>query len=112
MALTLSPENVLNANEEDLPLGMLTITPGALELFETYGSHGQLYLAYCLKRHITGDWGNVDQEDWQTNDDSRATGGRILSSYILDPNMATTTKIWIITEADRSSTTILLPSEY
>ena len=61
-----------------------------------------------LSRHSRGDWGDVDPEDRTANDTCLRTGGRILSSYRLD----TETKVWVITEADRSSTCILLPEEY
>ena len=108
--ITLMPE--IQERDIDLPLGLVTMTPGAQDLFEAYGSLGSLFLAYCLKRHMTGNWGNVDKEDWETNDDALATGGRILSAYILDEDKPQSTRIWIITEADRSVTTILTPDEY
>lgn len=59
-------------------------------------------------RHIVGDWGDVCPQDWNANQDALAFGMRLLSSYV-DRN---DTKFWIITEADRSATTILLPHEY
>ena len=61
----------------------------------------------CLYRHRCGDWGDLDEEDKQTNDYAVEHGERILSAYELFG-----TKIWIITEWDRSVTTILLPDEY
>ena len=61
-----------------------------------------------LARHVVGDWGDLEDEDKQENELSVEQGFRILSAYNLDDN----TKIWIITERDRSATTILLPSEY
>jgi hypothetical protein len=64
--------------------------------------------AALLKRHVTGDWGELDEEDRRENELSVANGFRLLSSYILSSGA----KIWIITEADRSVTTLLLPSEY
>jgi hypothetical protein len=64
-------------------------------------------LAY-IARHAAGDWGEVDREDWRANDRSLRDGSRLLSSYTLPGG----TRIWIITEADRSSTCILLPEEY
>jgi hypothetical protein len=57
---------------------------------------------------MAGDWGDVDADDWKENDHSVKNGYRILSSYV-DRNVE---KFWIITEADRSATTILLPEEY
>ena len=61
-----------------------------------------------LKRHVTGDWGELDEEDRRENEESIVHGLRLLSAYTLSNG----TRIWIITEADRSATTLLLPSEY
>ena len=61
-----------------------------------------------LSRHVMGDWSEMDAEDQQENTLSVARGRRILSSYKLMEGRA----LWVITEADRSVTTILLPSEY
>ena len=84
--------------------GMLRATPGALKAFEA----NREWLIPYLYRHMAGDWGEVDPEDWKLNDDSVEDGSRILSVYRLGNGE----KIWIITEADRASTTILLPEEY
>jgi len=64
--------------------------------------------APCLARHAAGDWGIVNAEDKRLNDRAVRDRGRLLSAYLI----ANGTKIWIITEADRSATTILLPDEY
>ena len=62
----------------------------------------------ALGQHLTTDWGGLELQDWKANDEALEFGGRILSSYRdKDAN-----KFWIITEGDRSSTTILLPQEY
>lgn len=61
-----------------------------------------------LSRHLCGDWGDVPEEDAEANQQALADGGRVLSSYPL----ADGARVWIITEADRSSTTFLLPEEY
>jgi hypothetical protein len=61
-----------------------------------------------LSRHVRGDWGDLSEEDRRENDLSVRQGFRILSAY----NLRTGVKIWIITEADRSATTFLLPDEY
>ena len=61
----------------------------------------------ALRRHITCDWGDISEFDKQTNDDAMKNGERILSAYDLSFG-----RIWIITEWDRKTTTILLPSEY
>ncbi len=62
----------------------------------------------ALARHLHGDWGEVDDEDWQANEVALEEGTRVLSAY----HASSRTKFWIITEADRSLTTILLPSDY
>ncbi len=87
-----------------LPLGQIVATPAALEALAEAGERP----ATLLKRHLTGDWGEVDEHDRRENKRSLEDGCRLLSAYTL----ATGTKLWIITEADRSSTTLLLPSEY
>lgn len=94
-------------NEKSTPLpkfelGRIMITRGAQEVL----SHQDVLTA--LGRHLTGDWGQVGSEDWQENELSLREGFRLLSAYT-DRNGV---KFWIITEADRSSTTVLLPSEY
>ena len=85
-------------------LGRLVATPGALMALKT--AHSSAW--ELLKRHITGDWGDLDAEDKAENELSVREGFRILSSYTLPDG----TKLWIITEADRSVTTLLLPEEY
>ena len=85
-------------------LGRIVATPGALRaLEEARESPGSF-----LKRHVTGDWGEVDEHDRNENELSLAQGFRLLSAYTL----ADGTKLWIITEADRSATTFLLPDDY
>ena len=71
------------------------------------------FVVKSLNRHAKGDWGDVDDEDKQTNDYSLKAGMRVLSAYNDDrfPKHGIAT-IWIITEADRSATTILFPDEY
>ena len=88
---------------EKFKLGMVLATPGAVELSLDY----QIDLVALLYRHVTGDWGDLGKEDKRTNEQSVRFGNRILSSYGEEPQ-----RIWIITEADRSSTTILRPEEY
>lgn len=84
-------------------LGQVVATPGALALLEETNTDGFV----LMHRHQNGDWGCVPPEDAEANEYALVTGCRILSSYLLG-----TDKLWIITEADRSSTTLLLPSEY
>ena len=83
-------------------LGQLFSTPGALEALEF------LEMNEFLGRHARGDWGDCCQQDWQSNDFALLNGGRLFSVYYTSKRV----KIWLITEADRSVTTFLLPSEY
>ena len=85
-----------------LPLGQIVITPGALRVLPENEVHA------ALQRHALGDWGTVGEADWKENDLSVDQGFRVLSAYQTKAG----TKFWIITEADRSSTCILLPEEY
>jgi len=85
-------------------LGQLVATPGALKALEEAGQNPVQFLS----RHQHGDWGNLDEEDEKENEFSVLNDLRILSAYTL----TTGVKIWLITEADRSATTILLPEEY
>ena len=91
--------------------GQILATPGALETLDRLGID-PLYLV--LSRHVLGDWGELCDEDRELNNHSLANGMRIFSSYkLVQPgDDATTETVWIITEADRASTTVLLPSEY
>lgn len=91
------------ANEKFQP-GRIVATPGALAVLEASGEAPFDYLV----RHINGDWGELSAEDIRENELSLIHGFRILSAYTLRSG----TTIWIITEADRSATTILLPEEY
>jgi hypothetical protein len=86
------------------PLGQILATPGALEALQAAGQEPAVLLA----RHSVGDWGDLDEEDKQENELSLKQGFRLLSAY----HLTTGVKVWIITEADRSASTILLPSEY
>jgi len=85
-------------------LGQLVATPGALAALEESREEPGIFLS----RHAAGDWGNLSDDDRKENEFSLVHGFRLLSSYRLHNG----TKIWIITEADRSSTTLLLPDEY
>lgn len=86
------------------PLGQIVITSGAMDVLTHYPIAPQMLLL-C---HVTGEWGDLDDEDQEANRAAIKYGTRILSSHIINADE----KIWIITEADRSVTTILLPSEY
>ena len=87
---------------ERFALGRTVITRGAHEALE------QEDVLAALTRHVTGDWGDVCPDDWQANDSALQVGTRLLSAYHTEEGR----KFWIITEADRSVTTVLLPEEY
>ena len=105
-------------------LGRVVATPGALALIHATNSNPFVLLA----RHVTGDWGEIDPEDVITNEDALEHGLRVLSVYRLPLQAAVEkgaapaqpskeadehdNRIWLITEADRSVTTLLLPEEY
>ena len=86
------------------PLGQVVATPGALEALKESAQTPDFF----LDKHANGDWGMVDAEDKAENDLSVREGLRILSAF----KTLKGKKLWIITEADRSSTTLLLPDEY
>ena len=86
------------------PLGQVVATPGALRaLQKAEQGPGEF-----IERHANGDWGDVPEADRQENEYSVHRDFRILSAYTTSAG----DHIWVITEADRSATTILLPSEY
>lgn len=85
------------------PPGQLVATPGALQLAE----EKRINLIDLLRRHLHGDWGDLGADDKAENDRAVKEGSRVFSAYQMDGE-----RFWIITEADRSSTCILLPSEY
>ncbi|MBZ5509076.1 MAG: hypothetical protein LAO78_26760 [Acidobacteriia bacterium] len=85
-------------------LGKLVATPAALAACEANGKNPFKFIF----RHAKGDWGDLSVEDIRANERAAEDGSRLLSAYHLRDG----TKIWVITEADRSSTCILLPEEY
>lgn len=86
--------------------GRLVMTQGVAELADK----DTLDVTHYLKRHFAGDWGDLEYYDRTSNQHALANGGRLLSRYTLDDDLEP--ELWIITEADRSATTVLLPSEY
>lgn len=104
--------DVSRPNSRLLPieLGMIVSTPSALDVCSLDR------ITSCLALHATGDWGCIDAEDAQANNEALSSGERILSAYPIDPAKPSEgfgkNTIWIITEADRSVTTILLPDDY
>ncbi len=99
-----SSEVVSSRPSINLPLGQLLSTPGAIEAMAQAGQNPM----QLLDRHRTGDWGDLCAEDRAANDAAVEQGERILSAYTLTNG----TKLWIISERDRSVTTILRPDEY
>jgi len=93
----LDPEVLFN-------LGRVLATPGARDALRRNHSGAWTYLS----RHVTGDWGELDRADAVENALSLREGFRLLSAYALPDG----TRLWVITEADRSATTLLLPNEY
>ncbi|MFO0849923.1 MAG: hypothetical protein U0871_15415 [Gemmataceae bacterium] len=85
------------------PLGHIVATPGVADTLDPADVAG------ALGRHAAGDWGDVDEHDWEANANAVEHGGRILSVYHADTNGE---RFWVITEADRLTTTVLFPSEY
>jgi len=99
----------MNALTPKFPLGQVVATPGALEAVRASGQTPDFFLG----RHVTGNWGVVDEEDWALNDQALKDGSRLLSAYRTLKGV----KLYVITEAAddngrRAATTILLPSEY
>jgi len=88
---------------EKFKLGQVVATPGALEELS------REEISSALRRHASGDWGDLCKEDKKENELALKEGFRILSAYKSSGNGK---KFWIITEADRSVTTVLLPEEY
>lgn len=93
----------------DLPrskfkIGKLVATPGALAAITGSGENPWQFVV----RHMAGDWGELDAEDKQLNEDALKSGDRIFSAYYTAKGV----KLYVITEADRSATTILLPEDY
>ena len=85
-------------------LGRLVATPGALKALAEAGQSSAPFLEW----HLAGDWGGVDAEDWRENDYALRHDFHLLSAYATAKGV----RLWVITEADRSAPTILLPSEY
>lgn len=96
---------LLEAPKPLFDLGTIGATSGATEVIH----RRHVNLRFLLLRHITGDWGDLDDEDKARNDHAVRQGTRVLSAYGPEGEPDT---LWVITEADRSSTTILLPGEY
>lgn len=86
------------------PLGALLFSAG----FNRLVHEGLIDPVPLLQRHVRGDWGDMDDEDKQINDDALKAHCRLFSAYEVPPHY----RVWVITEADRSTTTMLLPEDY
>jgi hypothetical protein len=101
----LKPEVIIFVEQAPLfELGGVVVTAGAQELLERLSIDPAIFIA----RHVTGDWGELCEDDKKENERAVKKNGRVFSSYTLPNNH----KVWVITEWDRSYTTILLPEEY
>ena len=92
-------------SEPLFPLGLIVVTTGALDLLDRTGTNGD----GLLRRHGSGDWGVVCAADARSNDLAVTHGTRLLSAYELGDRRE---RLWVITEANRRATTLLLPFEY
>ncbi len=91
------------------PLGRLVMTANLQgKLKEIDPEHWEGDLQALITRHAAGDWGDLDSHDRGENDRALKHGGRLFSAYTTSSGL----KVWVITEADRSSTTALLPVDY
>lgn len=95
---------MIEVNTTLFKLGRVVATPAAISLLEAAG----VSIWSLVARHVAGDFGDVDSHDRQANEDAIRTGERILSSYTL----VNDEKVWVLTEADRSSTCVLTPNCY
>ena len=86
------------------PIGLVVATPGALDVLQRSGESP----ASFLTRHVTGDWGDLCEDDRAANEEALRVVARLLSSY----RTVRGDLLWVITEADRSSTCLLTPAEY
>ena len=114
----IEPVSIVSSSDQlnKFSLGRILATPGAIELAQTH----QISLRQLLFRHAIGDWGDLCHDDQRANFEALANGSRLMSSYVIrtaSPNHGaylepSEVKFWIITEADRAVTTVLLPEEY
>lgn len=100
-------ENTMSTRQPQFELGTVCITPALQQRLSPAD------IEEALSRHVRGDWGLVPPGDAQANDLALREGGRLLSSYLAPPDeRRRERRFWVITEADRSATTLLFPEEY
>lgn len=92
----------MNVSEAKFACGRIVATPNALNRIPSDE------ILNALSRHVRGDWGELDPEDRAANEDALHGGGRLFSAYRSTEDI----RYWIITECDRSATTVLLPEDY
>ena len=99
-------------------LGQVVMTRGVAD-FAAENTRFSAFVTRCMIHHAAGDWGDLTEEDIEMNNDALKNGGRLFSAYNFREPFATESeygerrnKIWIITEYDRSATTVLFPDEY
>ncbi|MDD5094562.1 MAG: hypothetical protein PHV74_09315 [Dehalococcoidia bacterium] len=97
----------MTTQQRNFPMGKLVWTRGVNDRVAEDAKFSKLVIE-SLKRHSRGDWGELCQEDKETNESALLEGGRLFSAY----EQGGLPKIWIITEWDRSATTVLFPDEY
>jgi hypothetical protein len=112
------PHLVIITNSARFAVGQLAATPGALALLEQH----RINIVALINRHIQGSWGDICADDAEQNEAAIELGNRVMSVYrLVDAQRLAATPfgkrndlptVWVITEADRSVTTLLLPSEY
>jgi hypothetical protein len=93
---------MLNTYKPKFELGQIVVTPAVLKKVP------KIEIEFCLTRHAQGNWGDLSEEDQEVNEEALRNGDKILSAYRSSAGI----RFWIITEADRSVTTILLPGDY
>ena len=93
---------LLPVEQRKFPMGLLVMTSNAMHQLDYRD------VAKALERHLAGDWGDIGSEDWEQNESGLRDGFRLFSVY----SDRREKKFWVITEADRSVTTVLLPEDY
>lgn len=94
------------------PLGQTVVTAAVASVMEGNPAFAK-FVQVCMDRHAKGDWGQLSADDRKQNDQGWNNGGQLMSSYPIDPTWGIDgDKLWIITEWDRSVTTVLFPSDY
>ena len=107
----------MNITNQAFQTGKQMITAGVSHA-TSENPNFHLFLMQCMEKHKSNDWGDVGETDWKNNDAAVIVGERIISAYNLPDNFKSLghnsrdTKLWIITEWNRSLTTVLFPSEY